>query len=61
MCVSGADLVAAGLTPGPDIGAYLAQLRDALLDGRVDATTHTAQLTWMLAHPPTSHLHRQLL
>ncbi len=61
MHVSGADLVAAGLAPGPDIGAYLAQLRDALLDGRVDATTHTAQLTWLLAHPPTSHLHRQLL
>ncbi|MFM7677901.1 MAG: hypothetical protein ACKO83_03515 [Roseiflexaceae bacterium] len=59
--VTGTDLLAAGLTPGPHIGHYLRQLHDALLDGHIDAATHAVQLSWTLANPPTSQLHRQLL
>jgi len=59
--VTGSDLLASGLTPGPHIGYYLTQLRDALLDGHIDAATHAAQLSWTLANPPTSQLRRQLL
>ncbi|MCE2849987.1 MAG: hypothetical protein ACK45X_00520 [Roseiflexaceae bacterium] len=59
--ITGTDLLATGLTPGPHIGHYLNQLRDALLDGHIDAATQAVQLSWTLANPPTSQLHRQLL
>jgi len=36
IAVTGADLVAAGVTPGPAIGAALERVRAAMLDGRVD-------------------------
>lgn len=61
MLARGADLLAAGLTPGPHIGHYLAALQDALLDGVTQASTREAQVDWMLNHASISHLHRQLL
>ncbi len=36
IAVTGADLVAAGVAPGPAIGAALERVRAAMLDGRVD-------------------------
>ncbi|MBJ7457016.1 MAG: CCA tRNA nucleotidyltransferase [Thermoleophilia bacterium] len=44
--VTGADLVRAGVAPGPAIGRALAEVRAALLDGRVD--DHDAQLALAL-------------
>ena len=61
MLASGADLLAAGCTPGPHIGQQLAALRDALLDGDTLVATKEAQVNWMLNHATISHLHRQLL
>jgi tRNA nucleotidyltransferase (CCA-adding enzyme) len=44
--VTGADLVRAGVTPGPAIGRALAEVRAALLDGRVGG--HDEQLALAL-------------
>lgn len=48
MLISGGDLLATGIPPGPQIGICLAALRDALLDGHTVARTHAAQLDWVL-------------
>lgn len=48
LLISGADLVAAGISPGVQIGQRLAALRDALLDGQCTAHTHATQQAWAL-------------
>lgn len=45
--VTGADLVRAGISPGPAIGHALVEVRAALLDGRV--ATHDEQLALAIA------------
>lgn len=49
--VTGADLLAAGHTPGPRIGVALAALEDEILEGRV--TTREEGLAWIArSYPP---------
>lgn len=42
--ITGEDLLAAGVAPGPALGRGLAAVRDAVLDDRVDAGDRDAQL-----------------
>jgi tRNA nucleotidyltransferase/poly(A) polymerase len=47
--LTGADLIAAGLKPGPEFGRLLEQVRDAQLDGEVSDTAMALALAKRLA------------
>ena len=51
LAITGDDLIAAGVARGPELGARLLAVRDALLDGRV-ADDHAEQLALALASSP---------
>jgi tRNA nucleotidyltransferase (CCA-adding enzyme) len=50
--VTGADLVRAGIAPGPAIGHALSEVRAALLDGRVESHDEQVALALALAREP---------
>jgi tRNA nucleotidyltransferase (CCA-adding enzyme) len=49
LAIGGADLVAAGMRPGPSLGRALTATRRGVLDGEVDGS-RDAQLAFALAH-----------
>jgi tRNA nucleotidyltransferase (CCA-adding enzyme) len=51
--IRGADLLAAGLPPGPRIGEALRAARRARLDGRIDGTEELRYALAFLAEEPS--------
>lgn len=49
LAITGDDVIAAGVEPGPAVGRALAAAREAVLDGRVGVLDHDAQLRVALA------------